>query len=221
MMQNWPRFVNNDDVTIKSDSTSGENQLVARNVRRFRRERAMSLGELARRSGLAKQTLSKIEQGAGNPTVETLALLAAALDLPARRLLTEWGTPVYIQRRDHGVWSGEPERSERLLDEIYGSGYVRTLLLRLERSNAEPTVIDPHPPGTLHHLFVITGRLRTGPLSEPVDLAAGDFVRFPGDVAHRYVCLSDRATAHVVTTLPQIRQIGPVISPAHDRSGDE
>lgn len=80
-MQNRLLFVNNDDMTIKSDSASEENQLVARNVRRFRRERAMSLGELARRSGLAKQTLSKIEQGTGNPTVETLALLGAALDL--------------------------------------------------------------------------------------------------------------------------------------------
>ncbi|MDX1874126.1 XRE family transcriptional regulator [Mycolicibacterium sp. 120266] len=208
-------------MTIKSDSASGVNQLVARNVRRFRRERAMSLGELARRSGLAKQTLSKIEQGTGNPTVETLALLGAALDLPARRLLTEWGTPVYVQRRADGVWSGRPEWSERLLDEIYGSGYVRTLVLRLERGAAEPAVIEPHPPGTLHHLFVITGRLRTGPLSEPVDLAAGDFVRFPGDVAHRYVCLSDRVTAHVVTTLPQIRQIGPAIPPTQGRGDDE
>jgi DNA-binding XRE family transcriptional regulator len=214
MMRDLGQFVNNDEMTIKSDSTSGVNQLVARNVRRFRRERAMSLGELARRSGLAKQTLSKIEQGTGNPTVETLAL-------PARRLLTEWGTPVYIQRRDDGVWSGGPEWSERLLDEIYGSGYVRTLVLRLERGGAEPTVIDPHPPGTLHHLFVITGRLRTGPLSEPVDLAAGDFVRFPGDVAHRYACLSDRATAHMVTTLPQIRQIGPVIPPGRGGSDTE
>jgi transcriptional regulator with XRE-family HTH domain len=221
MMRDLGQFVNNDEMTIKSDSTSGVNQLVARNVRRFRRERAMSLGELARRSGLAKQTLSKIEQGTGNPTVETLALLGAALDLPARRLLTEWGTPVYIQRRDDGVWSGGPEWSERLLDEIYGSGYVRTLVLRLERGGAEPTVIDPHPPGTLHHLFVITGRLRTGPLSEPVDLAAGDFVRFPGDVAHRYACLSDRATAHMVTTLPQIRQIGPVIPPGRGGSDTE
>ena len=67
---------------------------------------------------------------------------------------------------------------------------------------------------------MITGRLRTGPLSEPVDLAAGDFVRFPGDVAHRYVCLSDRVTAHMVTTLPQIRQIGPVIPPSHGGSDD-
>ena len=56
----------------------GENALVARNVRRYRQERAVSIGELARRSGLSKQTLSKIEQGVGNPTVETLALLGTA-----------------------------------------------------------------------------------------------------------------------------------------------
>jgi hypothetical protein len=128
---------------------------------------------------------------------------------------------LYVQRRDDGVWSGGPEWSERLLDEIYGSGYVRTLVLRLERGSADPKAVDPYPPGTLHHLFVITGRLRTGPLSEPVDVAAGDFVRFPGDVAHHYVCLSDRVTAHVVTTLPQIRQIGPVISTGRGRSDDE
>jgi transcriptional regulator with XRE-family HTH domain len=64
----------------------------------------MSLGELARRSGVSKQTLSKIEQGEGNPTVETLSLLGAALDVSARRLLTEWGTPVYVQRSAEGDW---------------------------------------------------------------------------------------------------------------------
>jgi len=171
----------------------------------------MSLGELARRSGLSKQTLSKIEQGVGNPTVETLSLLGAALDIPPRRLLTEWGTPVFVQRQHEGEWVDEGDWSERLLDEVYGSGYVRTLVLRLERSRKEPKVVDPHPSGTLHHLYVITGKLRTGPLSEPVDLASGDFVRFPGDVPHRHVCLSERVVAHIVTTVPQIRQFGPTV----------
>jgi transcriptional regulator with XRE-family HTH domain len=54
---------------------------------------------------LSKQTLSKIEEGEGNPTVDTLAQLGAALDMPARRLLTEWGTPVFVQRNDDAEWS--------------------------------------------------------------------------------------------------------------------
>lgn len=211
MMQTDRPSVNNDEVYIKSDDLS-DTQLVARNVRRFRQERAMSLGELARRSGLSKQTLSKIEQGAGNPTVETLSLLGAALDIPSRRLLTEWGTPVYVQRHPEGEWADAAYWSERALDETYGSGYVRTLVLRLERLDREPEVIAPHAPGTLHHLYIITGKLRTGPVGEPVDAAAGDFVRFPGDVAHRYVCLTDRVVAHMVTTLPQVRQFGPTVT---------
>ncbi|MFC9842819.1 helix-turn-helix domain-containing protein [Streptomyces sp. NPDC060223] len=205
-------FVNNDGMHIKSDALARENDLVARNVRRFRLERALSLGELARRSGLSKQTLSKIEQGSGNPTVETLSLLGAALDMPVRRLLTEWGTPVYVQRHDQSEWSDTHHWSQRLLDETYGSGYVRTLVLRLERTPGEPATIDPHAPGTLHHLYVITGKLRTGPVAEPVDLAAGDFVHFPGDVSHQLSCLSDRVTAHMVTTVPQIRRITPTIT---------
>lgn len=210
-MARGPPSVNNDGMHIKSDGLPHENEVVARNVRRFRLERAMSLGELARRSGLSKQTLSKIEQGSGNPTVETLSLLGAALDVPARRLLTEWGTPVYVQRHDEGQWSDSGNWSERLLDEVYGSGYVRTLVLRLERSGKQPEPVAPHAAGTLHHIYVITGKLRTGPLTEPVDLAAGDFVRFPGDIPHRHVCLSDRVVAHMVTTLPQVRQMSPTV----------
>lgn len=58
---------------------------------------------------------------------------------------------------------------------------------------------------------MITGRLRTGPVNDPVELSAGDFVRFPGGIAHRHVCLSERVVAHMVTTVPQIRQFGPTV----------
>ena len=169
----------------------------------------MSLGDLARRSGLSKQTLSKVEQGVGNPTVETLAALSAALDISLRRLLTEWGTPVYVKRQDDEPWEDTASWSERLLDEVYGSGYVRTLLLRLERGALGGGVVTAHANGTLHHVYVISGRVRTGPTSEPVELAMGDFARFPGDVEHRHECLTERAVLHMVTTVPQVRQFGP------------
>ena len=194
------------------------NQLVARNVRRFRQERGLSLGEVARRSGLSKQTLSKIEQGVGNPTVETLAQLGGALDVSIRRLMTEWGTPVFLQRHKESEWADGNGWAERILDEVYGSGYVRTLVLRLDRVGG-PSEIAAHSLGTLHHLYVISGRLRTGPRTEPVDVGPGDFVRFPGDVPHGYTCLTEHAVAHVVTTVPQVRQFGPVLAPAQERSG--
>lgn len=183
------------------------NDLVARNVRRYRRERGLSLGELGRRSGLSKQTLSKLEQGEGNPTVETLTQLSEALDVQVRRLFTEWGTPVFVQRRGEFQWSGENGCHERLLDEVYGSGHVRTCVLWLGRGAEIIDSSSDNPAGTLLHVYVISGRLETGPLTEPVVVDAEDFVRFPGDVPFRHVCLSEYMVAHVVTTLPQLHQV--------------
>lgn len=182
-------------------------QLVARNLRRFRQERGLSMSALAQRAGVSKQTLSSIEHGTGNPTVETLGILSAALDIPIRRLLTEWGTPVFVQRATDGPWTRGPRWEERMFDEVYGSGYVRTAMLRIGRSNAGDKPLDPLSIGSLHHLYVVSGEVKAGPVTEPVELGAADFARYPADVPHLLQALSDRAVVHLVTTEPQLRQV--------------
>jgi transcriptional regulator with XRE-family HTH domain len=184
-------------------------------VRRFRLERGFSIGDLARRSGLSKQTLSKLEMGNGNPTVDTLSAVGDALDVSLGRLVTEWGTAVFVQRDDQGEWSECAGRQERALDEIYGSGYVRTRLAKMSRAD-DSGDIQPHAPGTLHHVYVVSGKVRLGPVTDLVEISAGDFVRFPGDIAHRQTCLSDRALLHMVTTLPQVRQFSPTNRGRHE-----
>src|SRR5699024_7406670 len=57
---------------------------------RRKRERlraGLSLSEVARRAGIGKSTMSGLETGTGNPSLETLWALAAALDIPLARLL--------------------------------------------------------------------------------------------------------------------------------------
>lgn len=178
--------------------------LVARNVRRIRQERQLSLGRLARQAGLAKQTLSTIERGTGNPTVDTLHALARALGVGVTWLLTEWGTPVFVQRAADAAWDDGDGRPSRLLDQIYGSGHVRTALLHVPPGPGDRPV-DPHSPGTLHHVYVIEGSLVTGPIEDPVELGRGDFARFPGDVPHTFGNGgTERAVVHMVTTIPQV-----------------
>lgn len=45
----------------------------------------MSAAELARRAGLSKATLSGLEAGRANPTIETLDALARVLAVPPHR----------------------------------------------------------------------------------------------------------------------------------------
>jgi transcriptional regulator with XRE-family HTH domain len=50
-------------------------------------ERGLSQGRLAKRAGITKSTVGKIEDGTGNPRLRTLLKVAAALKVPAAELL--------------------------------------------------------------------------------------------------------------------------------------
>lgn len=181
------------------------NELVSRNIRRFRRERDLSLGELAVLAGISKQTLSKVEAGEGNPTVETLERVGRGLGVSVVRLLTEWGTPWRQLRGSEAQWQPAPGGQIRHLDHIYGSGYVRTRILRIE-PGPQPQALETEASGTLHQLFVIEGVLEAGPTGNLRELRAGDFLRFPADEAHGCRAVGGPAEAHLTTTAPQVPQ---------------
>ncbi|PVJ86390.1 transcriptional regulator, partial [Salmonella enterica subsp. enterica serovar Senftenberg] len=59
--------------------------VIARSLVRERQRTGLSLAEIARRAGIAKSTLSQLEAGNGNPSLETLWSLCVALDIPFPR----------------------------------------------------------------------------------------------------------------------------------------
>jgi transcriptional regulator with XRE-family HTH domain len=63
--------------------------VLAANLHRLRTSRRLSLATLATRADLAKATLANLEQGRGNPTIETLWSLAIALGVPFSDLLED------------------------------------------------------------------------------------------------------------------------------------
>ena len=44
-------------------------EIIANNLQKERKSAALSLGEVARRAGIAKSTLSQLESGQGNPSL--------------------------------------------------------------------------------------------------------------------------------------------------------
>src|SRR3954470_20505224 len=59
---------------------------IAVQVRRHRRARGLTVGELAVRAGISKAMLSKIENSLTSSSLTTLSRLAAALDVPVTAL---------------------------------------------------------------------------------------------------------------------------------------
>src|SRR5580704_3630539 len=54
-------------------------ELIAASLRGGRRRTGLSLTEVARRAGIAKATLSQLQSGTGNPSLETLWAICVAL----------------------------------------------------------------------------------------------------------------------------------------------
>ena len=73
--------------------------LIAKSLVRERARTGLSLAEVARRAGIAKSTLSQLESGNGNPSLETLWALCVALDIPFARLLEPQVNTTQVIRR--------------------------------------------------------------------------------------------------------------------------
>lgn len=170
--------------------------VVGANLRALRTGRGVSVVALAERSGVARATLTKIESGRANPTIDTLYALANALDAPLGDLIAgpPAAAPVEVVRAGDGA-RVRGAVAARLLDRLYGHRlaeiYDATFAVR-------PRHADPHPPGVVEWILVTEGRLRTGPAQAPVDLGPGDFVRFAGDVPHVYLALGGPARGVIV-----------------------
>ncbi|WP_210454795.1 helix-turn-helix domain-containing protein, partial [Pantoea ananatis] len=77
--------------------------VIAKSLVRERLRTGLSLAEIARRAGIAKSTLSQLESGNGNPSLETLWSLCVALDIPFARLLEPQQPTTQVIRRGEGT----------------------------------------------------------------------------------------------------------------------
>src|SRR4029077_14444326 len=132
-------------------------QALARNLKRKRLERAVSLSELARSSGVSKATLSGLERGSGNPSVDTVWALAQALNIPFGELFDEnEDDAVKVMRIDAAqVVTSERGFVGRKLLSRQGRGGLEVYVLDLEHGTRRKAA--PHSPGVIEHVIVVTG----------------------------------------------------------------
>jgi len=164
---------------------------IAAALRRERERVGISLAELARRAGLAKSTLSQLEAGAGNPSIETLWALGVALGVPFSRLVEPPVSQVRVIRSGDGprLQSDQADFVATLL--AAGSPHTRRDIYVMELEPGKSRRADAHIPGSIEHIVVGAGRIVAGPDGETVELGPGDYITFPGDVPHHYDALEN------------------------------
>jgi transcriptional regulator with XRE-family HTH domain len=163
---------------------------VAANIRLLRHQAGLTLAELASRAGVGKSTLAQLESGRANPSVETLWAVAAALEVPFARLVDEQRPALRVVRAADVpvVRSAEtPGWAGRSLAFNSRRGTFEIYALDLEPGTTRHA--ESHQTGVVEYVLVVTGRMRAGPQSDPVEVSAGDLLTFAGDVPHLYEAL--------------------------------
>jgi transcriptional regulator with XRE-family HTH domain len=172
---------------LANESSRGLQDVLAANLRRLRIARHLSLSELARATRMSKATLSSIENGRANPTVDTLASLASALRISLVELLEELPLgEVRIVRAAQSP-AGTDQRDgvrHRMLDEVTIDGRLRVTEIAV--APRESHEVDAKASGSRAHVFVLQGKLIAGPVERSTELAPGDYTSFPADVPHVY-----------------------------------
>jgi len=160
---------------------------VAENLRALRKQRDLSLDDLAARSGVSRATLSQIETSKTNPTIAILWKIAAGLQIPFAALLGEERVERLrvLRRGDVQVLRSADGRMEsRPLTPAGASAQVECYELRLAPRSLSRS--EAHAKGTCESLTVLTGTLRIQVGDQVSELAAGDSVYFEADVPHTY-----------------------------------
>ncbi|WP_417234563.1 helix-turn-helix domain-containing protein [Arthrobacter sp.] len=187
---------------------------VGRRVRDHRLEAGYSLSGLASAAGVGKSTLSELEQGQRNPTLETLYALAGVLGVPLAGFVAGGaampgrhggiGTPG-AQSAKNGVAVGGGPVSARFLEarRIGDGSLVEVYWLAIGPGRR---VSPGHGPGVSERLVLVSGRAVVGPVDSPVDVVAGGVVAWESTGQHLYS--SEHGAEGVLTIINPARRGG-------------
>jgi transcriptional regulator with XRE-family HTH domain len=160
-------------------------RVVGERIRTLRTLRGWSLSSLAARAGVGKATLSEIESGQRNPTLETLYAIAAQLEIGLSELLLEGGSPAGDAPTVRG------EAVEATLVAVYDDARTSSEIFRIRIRPGHVQLSPWHGPGVLEHLFVTAGAIRVGPVEAPVEIAAGRDWSFEPAGPHSYAAVGE------------------------------
>jgi transcriptional regulator with XRE-family HTH domain len=172
---------------------------VGAGIRRRRRDRGLTLAAVAQLTGLNIGYLSQVENDKASPSLETLAALAEALDVPIAWFLLDTSVGPRIVRASERPRRAVP-RSAGSMTQVDG-GIARDIaIFEATIPAGQRTGFHEHP-GDEHHI-VLSGNVRVTQGEAVVEASAGDYVLLDGTLPHDVEILGDEP-AHMLIVYPR------------------
>ena len=169
-----------------TESTLAQPPSVAATLKRLRRQKNLSLEELAQLSGVSRSMLSQIERDTTNPTVATLWRITTALGVSIDEALSSVAPATDLEvLPGHSlpqIGSADGLMLLRVLGPLNTAGTHEWYEL-----TAKPkAVLDSkaHASGTWEHLYVTEGEMTVTSGEQRQTVVAGSLARYHADLPH-------------------------------------
>ena len=155
--------------------------LVGAQIRHRRRDRQLTLAQVAEATGLNMGYLSQVENDKASPSLETLGALADALDVPIAWFLLDTSTRPRLVRRTERP-NRELPAGAGSMSQVDGGTARDVAIFEGEMPPGHRTGFHAHP-GDEHHI-ILAGRVRFTQGDAVVEAGPGDYVLLDGTLPH-------------------------------------
>lgn len=156
---------------------------LAHNLRYLRDRKAWSQEYLAQQASIPRTTLTHMESGRGNPSLQNLTRVAQALGVGVEGLLTK------PQSESYHIQAADIPRIKRGTVHVYQLLQDAPSGLAIERLVFPPGSSftgQPHLQGSYEYLIMIQGSLKLQLMEDHYHLEPGDILSFYGHQRHSY-----------------------------------
>lgn len=161
-------------------------KIIAMNLNKLRNERNLTLGQLAKISGISKAMLSDIERGNSNPTINTIWKIANGLNVPYTKLMDGIEEDATVVRKSESVMqTGETEHYRVYC--YFPSTPVRNFeLFYVELDPMSSNASIGHSEKAQEYIYVMRGELSLHTETGDYVLQVGDSMVFDSSIGHTY-----------------------------------
>ncbi|AYA75070.1 DNA-binding protein [Bacillus sp. Y1] len=161
-----------------------ENIDIGKKVEKFRKAKGLSSRELAKIAEITPSMLSQIERGLANPSIQTLKVLAKALDVPTFSfLLEETNTKDLVVRSNKRKKMVVDNLSYELLSPDF-TGTISTAIMNVPPNTSSSESLLEHKGEEV--AFVLEGKIKVFLNEEEYILDTGDSVKIPAHMKHKW-----------------------------------
>ena len=148
----------------------------------------MSVSALARAADISKSTVSELERGNGNPSLDTLWSLARTLNVPLGSLFVDSrsDSEAEVQRYDDAPILAQSDEGHvaRLLAGWQSHGEIEIAVVTLSANARRAS--KGNSPGVVERVVCAEGNVEVGTTGRSAVLGVGDLLTFRADQPHFY-----------------------------------